>query len=129
MFESLYWPALALAGLLMLVWLSTRVIGEGESGLVIKRFGKSLPPGRLIAVQGEAGYQAAMLSPGWHVGLWRWKYKVQRVPLLSVRPGEVALVVANDGDPIPAERILGHEVECDDFQDAGAFLKNGGEKG
>ena len=31
-------------------------------------------------------------------------------------------MVAADGAPIPPERILGHVVECDNFQDARAFL-------
>ncbi len=48
---------------------------------------------------------------------------------MVVRPGEIALVVAADGDAIPSERILGHEVDCDDFQNARAFLTDGGEKG
>ena len=30
---------------------------------------------------------------------------------------------------IPAERILGKVVDCDNFQDARKFLVNGGEKG
>ena len=107
----------------------TWVIREYESGLVIKKFGKPLPQGRLIAQDGEAGYQAELLPPGWHFGLWRWKYRVQRVQMVTVRPEEIALVVANDGEAIPSERILGQEVACDDFQDAKAFLANGGEKG
>lgn len=115
------------------IWFVTRlslvVIKENESGLVVKKFGRSLPAGRLIALEGEAGYQADMLSPGWHFGLWSWKYKVIKVPVLTVRPGEIALVVAADGDAIPSERILAQEVECDDFQNARSFLKNGGEKG
>ena len=45
-----------------------RIIGEHESGLVIKRFGRDLPPGRIIALRGEAGYQARLLPPGWHFG-------------------------------------------------------------
>jgi uncharacterized membrane protein YqiK len=106
-----------------------RIIGELESGLVIKRFGRALPAGRLIGLQGEAGYQARLLPPGWHLGYWRWRYKVQRVPLVVVRPGEIALVVASDGVPIPPERILGRQVACDNFQDADAFLRGGGERG
>ncbi len=109
--------------------LGTWVIHEGESGLVIRRFGRPLPPGRLIARAGEAGYQARMLPPGWHYGLWRWQFKVERVPLVIVPPGEVALVVAKDGANLPMERILGREVDCDNFQDAEAFLRNGGERG
>ena len=48
--------------------------------------------GRIIALNGEAGYQARMLPPGWHAGLWRWRYKVAKVPVVVVRPGEIALV-------------------------------------
>src|SRR5205814_7219986 len=106
-----------------------RVIAEDQSGLVIKRFGAALPPGRLIGLDGQAGYQARLLSPGWHFGLWRWRYKVQPLPLVVVPPGEIGLVVAADGAPIPAERILGREVLCDHFQDAEAFLRRGGERG
>jgi uncharacterized membrane protein YqiK len=106
-----------------------RVIGELDSGLVIKRFGASLSPGRLVATAGEAGYQARLLSPGWHFGLWRWRFKVHAIPLVVVPAGEIGLVVAADGAPIPPERILGREVECDHFQDAEAFLRRGGERG
>src|SRR4051794_40132264 len=106
-----------------------RVISESESGLVIKRFGPALGPGRLIALGGEAGYQARLLSPGWHFGLWSWRYKVQSIQLVVVPPGEIGLVVAADGAPIPPERILGRAVECDRFQDAEAFLRRGGERG
>jgi len=105
------------------------IIGEQESGLVVRRYGRELPPGRIIALEGEAGYQARMLPPGWHFPLWRWKYKVDRVPLIEVAPGQIALVVAKDGAAIPAERVLGREVDSDNFQDAELFLKNGGEKG
>jgi len=114
---------------LMLVLLGLRRIGEAESGLLIRKFGKALPPGRTIALDGEAGYQADLLPPGIHLGLWPWRYKVVKVPLTVVAPGQIALVVANDGTAIPSDRILGRQTKCDDFQDARAFLKNGGEKG
>lgn len=107
----------------------TWIISENESGLLIKKFGPPLPPGRLVALAGEAGYQADLLPPGWHFGLWKWKFRVERVALVTVRSGEIALVVAADGTSIPGDRILGHEVKSDDFQDARAFLENGGEKG
>jgi uncharacterized membrane protein YqiK len=37
--------------------------------------------------------------------------------------------VAADGESIPAERILGKILSCDNFQDARKFLTQGGEKG
>lgn len=121
--------AALLAAGLFLLWAGTWAISEDASGLVIKKYGAPLPPGRLIALNGEAGYQADLLPPGWHFGLWRWQYCIQAVPMITVAPGQIALVVARDGEPIPSERILGHQVACDDFQDARAFLQHGGEKG
>jgi uncharacterized membrane protein YqiK len=137
MFEFIQNNLMLVAGTIVLpglaIWLifglGTWVIQEGESGLMIRRFGRQLPQGRLVARKGEAGYQARMLPPGWHFGLWRWQYKVVRIPLVIVRPGEIALVVAKDGAALPAERILGSVVDCDSFQDAEAFLANGGERG
>jgi uncharacterized membrane protein YqiK len=114
---------------LFVIWAGTRTISERESGLVIKRFGAPLGAGRVVAQNGEAGYQARLLSPGWHFGLWRWRYKVERVPLTVIKSGEIGLVVAADGKPIPPERILGREVDCDHFQNGEAFLRNGGERG
>ncbi|HYN07702.1 MAG TPA: SPFH domain-containing protein [Vicinamibacterales bacterium] len=108
---------------------NVRVIRENQSGLVIKRYGRPLPSGRIIALNGEAGYQARMLPPGWHAGLWRWRYKVVKIPMVVVRPREIALVVAADGDAIPAERVLARAVDCDNFQDAEAFLRGHGERG
>jgi len=126
---ALLWVPFGLVLLLVVVASGVWVIAEDESGLVIKKFGPPLPPGRLIALHGEAGYQARMLSPGVYFGLWRWRYRVQRVPLVLIRPGELGLVVAADGKPIPPERILGQEVDCDHFQDAKAFLERSGERG
>jgi uncharacterized membrane protein YqiK len=117
----------ALAGFVL--WLGVRVIREDESGLVIKRFGAPLPEGRIVATRGEAGYQATMLPPGFHFPVWRFRYKVESVAVIVVPPGEIALVVAADGAAIPKERVLAKSVSCSDFQDAAAFLDNGGERG
>ena len=106
------------------------MIHERQVGIVIKRFSsRSLPPGRLLALQGEAGYQADTLAPGFHFGYWPWQYQVLKVPVTVVSQGEIALVLAADGASMPSEHILGKVVDSDDFQDARAFLANGGEKG
>jgi uncharacterized membrane protein YqiK len=128
MLDMLLVTSALLAGLLLILS-GTWVIAENQSGLVIKRFGPPLASGRVIALNGEAGYQARLLPPGWHFGYWRWRYKVRRVPLVVVRPGEIALVVAADGEAIPPERVLGRQVACDLYQDAEAFLRNHGERG
>ena len=108
----------------------TVFIRERQAGVVVKKFGaSSLPPGCLVALAGESGYQADMLPPGLHFGYFRWQYRILKTPVTVVPQGEIALVVAADGAAIPAERILGKVVECDNFQDARKFLVNGGEKG
>lgn len=123
-----YWYVLGLAALVLLSGFV--LIRERQAGIVVKRFaGKSLAPGRLIALAGEAGYQADLLAPGLHFGYWPWQYRIIKVPVTVVPQGEIALVLAADGAAIPSERILGQVVDSDNFQDARKFLANGGEKG
>ncbi len=121
--------ALALIVLLGAKLVGLVVIKEDEVGIVIRKFGKSLPAGKLIALNNEAGYQADTLAPGWHFGYWLPQYRIIKAPVTIVPAGEIALVVAADGAPIPPERILGKVVDCDNFQNARKFLANGGEKG
>ncbi len=125
-------PLFIIVGMVFLVMSLAGVvfISERQVGIVIKRISsKTLPPGRLMALNGEAGYQAKTLSPGLHFGYWPWFYSVKKVPVTVIPQGEIGLVVAADGAAIPPERILGKIVKCDNFQDARAFLLNGGEKG
>lgn len=106
------------------------MIREQQVGIVVKRFGRArLAPGRLVALAGESGYQADTLAPGLHFGYWPWQYRIFKVPATTVPQGEIALVVAADGAPLPSGRILGGVVDCDNFQDARRFLAGGGEKG
>jgi uncharacterized membrane protein YqiK len=72
--------AAVIGAIVLVVRLGLRVIGPNESGLLIKRYGPELPAGHVIALNGEAGYQAQMLGPGWHFPVWRWRYRVVRVP-------------------------------------------------
>ena len=106
------------------------VIPDDKVGRITKKFAlKHLANGRIVATHGEAGYQAATLSPGIHFGLWPWQYSVARDPLVTVNPGHVGIVTAIDGVPIPPGRILGKHVDCNSFQDAAKFIENGGQRG
>lgn len=117
--------------LLLLPWLCGAVfIREQQVGVVIKKFGSgALPPGRLLALAGEPGYQADTLPPGLHLGFWPWQYRILKAPVTIIPQGEIGLIVAADGAPIPPSRILARVVECDDFQNARRFLVGGGERG
>ncbi len=135
MFFENHWVLTTLGLVFLLAILSKTLTGavlisERQVGIVVKRWGgRGLEPGHLIALNGEAGYQAETLAPGLHFGFWSWQYRIIKGPVTVVPQGEIALVLAADGAAIPAERILGKIVDCDNYQDARKFLANGGEKG
>jgi len=118
-----------------ILWLCGVIVIPNDSiGVVTKKFAlygahRSLPDGSIIALHGEAGYQADTLTPGLHLGLWPWQFQVGLVKFLTIPPGKVGCVEACDGKPLPMGRIIARQVACDAFQDARAFLKNGGERG
>ena len=110
------------------------IVPEDKIGLVTKKFVlfgayKSLPDGRIIATKGEAGFQAKALAPGMYFGKWFWQYGVTMERFTIIPEGQIGLIMARDGAEIPTGNILAHQVDCDNFQDAEAFLNNGGQKG
>lgn len=127
--NPLWFTAGALALLVLLS--SFKYIRETQIGVVIKRFSSKgqLPDGRVVALNGEAGYQAQTLAPGLHFGYWFWQYKVEKYPIVMIPTGQIGLVIANDGAPMPADRVLAKGVECDMYQSAEKFLRGGGQKG
>jgi uncharacterized membrane protein YqiK len=116
--------AVLAALLLLAAWLSVRYIPNQQAGVVEKLWSKqgSVPEGRIIALDGEAGFQADLLRGGLHLGLWRWQYRVHKMPLVTIPQGKVGYVYARDGEPLPPSQTLGRVVECNNFQDARAFL-------
>ena len=109
------------------------IVPEDRIGLVTKKFvliGKQeLPEGRIIALNGEAGFQAQTLAPGVYFWKWIWQYSVTFQPFTVIPTGKIGLVLAKDGGELETGAILARKVPCDVFQDAKAFLQNGGRKG
>jgi long-chain acyl-CoA synthetase len=100
-----------LLGLLVLYWLLGLVlIDERQVGVVVKRFAsKSLQPGRLVALDGEAGYQADTLAPGLHFGYWRWQYQILKVPVTEVAADALAVLIFTSGTAgSPQAAMLSH---------------------
>lgn len=107
---------------------------DDSIGTVTKKFvifgnDRTLPDGQIVALKGEAGYQADTLSPGLHMGLWPWQYDIAIVKFTTVPQGKIGVVQSCDGRPLPSGRIIARDIDCDYFQDARAFLTSGGERG
>ncbi len=139
-FFSHYWWIFAVIAIIFLykailrlafgmVMIPDNSIGQVKKKFVVVGANRQLPPGKIIALKGEAGIQADTLAPGLHFGLYPWQYEVTVNPFIVVPPGKIGLIEACDGKPMPDGRILAHQVPCDNFQDARAFLENGGERG
>ena len=110
------------------------IIPEDKIGLVTKKFvlfgaNKQLPDGKIIALNGEAGYQANALAPGLYWGYWVWQFSVDQADLTVIPKGKIGLLSAKDGTQLPTGSILARHVECDNFQDTLAFLNNKGQRG
>ena len=110
------------------------IIPEDKIGLVTKKFvlwgaNKSLPDGKIIALNNEPGFQADTLAPGLYWGYWIWQYEINQAPLVIIPKGKLGLVSARDGVQLPKGAILARHVDCDDYQDARAFLTKGGQRG
>jgi uncharacterized membrane protein YqiK len=110
------------------------IVPEDKIGLVTKKFvlfgaNKELPDGRIVATEGEAGFQAKSLAPGLYFWKWVWQYEISMESFTIIPEGKIGLVLAKDGAEIPRGNILGADVDCDNFQDATKFLLNGGQRG
>ena len=128
----LVWLAFVPLVTLIALWLlGVRYIPHNRVGVVEKLWSPrgSLAGGRLIAQGGEAGFQAEILRGGLHVLYFPWQYRLHKVPLVVVSEGKIAYVYARDGHPLPPTQTLGRTVACNHFQDAGAFLASGGQRG
>lgn len=138
--STLAWSAAALAALIAL-WQYRRtlrllgivIVPDDSIGTVTKFFKllgshRELPPGRIVALQGEAGLQAGTLAPGLHFFYWPWQYRVDLVKFTVIPDDAIGIIEACDGAPLPDGRVLAHPVDCDNFQDARAFLL-GGQRG
>jgi uncharacterized membrane protein YqiK len=114
----------ALVGALFLSWLTLRHIPNNSVGVVEKLWSLagSVGEGRIIALGGEAGFQADLLRGGLHFGFWRWQYSVHLARLVTIPQGKIGYVYARDGEPLPPQQTLGRVVPCNQFQDARAFL-------
>jgi uncharacterized membrane protein YqiK len=115
--------------LLIVIFRSLVYIPNNRVGILEKLIsGKGSVRSGLIALEGEAGFQPDVLRGGWHF-LKPFQYRIHRMPLVTIPQGEIGYVFARDGQTLPPTQTLASNLRANDFQDAAAFLRAGGQKG
>ena len=108
-------------------------VGAREIAIKERRYvGAKMPPGRVVATEGEVGIQADVLKPGLHLIKFPFERVVRKVPLIEIGPDELGIIEAVDGEPMPPGRIFAPDRAQNahnNFQDPIAFIKQGGVKG
>src|SRR5258707_591606 len=108
-------------------------VGAREIAIKERRYmGRRMPPGRVVATEGEVGIQAEVLKPGLHLIKYPFERVVRKVPLIEIGADELGIVEAIDGEPMLPGRIFAldrAQNAHNNFQDPIAFIKQGGVKG
>ncbi len=108
-------------------------VGAREIAIKERRYlGRRMPPGRVVASEGEVGIQADVLKPGLHLIKWPFEKVVHKVALIEIGSDELGVIEAVDGEPMPTGRIFAPDRAQNahnNFQDPIAFVKQGGVKG
>jgi hypothetical protein len=82
-------------------------VGAREIAIKERRYlGAKMPPGRVVATEGEVGIQADVLKPGLHLIKFPFEKVVRKVPLIEIGADEMGIIEAVDGEPMPPGRIF-----------------------
>jgi hypothetical protein len=122
--------------LVLLVIILRRIlvnVGGREIAIKERRYlGAKMPPGRVVATEGEVGIQADVLKPGLHLIKWPFEKVIRKFPLIEIGADEMGIIEAIDGEPMPPGGIFAPDRAQNahnNFQDPIAFIKRGGVKG
>src|ERR1044072_8491475 len=126
----------ALIGIIiLLVFIKRSFVNVGAREIAIKErrySGRRMPPGRVVATEGEVGIQADVRKPGLHWIKFPFEKVVRKVPLIEIGPDELGIIEAVDGEPMQTGSIFAPDRAQNahnNFQDPIAFIKQGGVKG
>lgn len=125
--------ALTLVAVFMALATSFVIVDQDKVGHLKLIYGlKQLPPGRIIAMNGEAGPQAEILGPGFNFKpLLNVLYEVEQKPVTEIPENHYGFVVARDGLPLRPDQFLADAWRDEQkMLDARYFLNEGqGQKG
>lgn len=95
----------------MLTWNAFFVyVRPGYHLVTITRAGKPLEPGQMLAEPGQMGVQRQVHGEGWHFVLPIYN-STEIEENTEIKAGEVGIVTAKGGKPLPPGRFLGEEGE------------------
>ncbi|HKS29998.1 MAG TPA: SPFH domain-containing protein [Pyrinomonadaceae bacterium] len=124
-----------IALIVLLIILRKVMVNVSATEIAIKErryLGAKMPPGRVVATEGEVGIQADVLKPGLHFIKYPFERVVRKVPLIEIGSDELGVIEAIDGEPMPPGRVFAPDRAQNahnNFQDPIAFIKQGGVKG
>src|SRR6185295_263364 len=99
---------LVIVALIVLLIIVKRIfvnVGAREIAIKERRYlGAKMPPGRVVATEGEVGIQADVLKPGLHLIKYPFEKIVRKVPLIEIGADEMGIIEAVDGEPMPPGR-------------------------
>lgn len=124
---------------------SFTIIPEGKIGLVLSKDGAEIPSGNILAHRvecdnfqdaekflqngGQRGRQSNYITAGSY-RINTLLFQISITSMVRIQESMVGIVTTLDGLPIEAGQIAGKIIEGhNNFQDFGAFIKNGGNKG
>jgi uncharacterized membrane protein YqiK len=130
-----YLVTIFIALIVLIVILRRILVNVGAREIAIKErryLGAKMPPGRVVATEGEVGIQADVLKPGLHMIKWPFEKVIRKFPLIEINADEMGIIEAIDGEPMPPGGIFAADRAQNahnNFQDPIAFIKRGGVKG
>src|SRR5437667_6572639 len=90
--------------IVLLIILKRILVNVDAREIAIKErryFGARMPPGRVVATEGEVGIQADVLKPGLHLIKYPFERIVSKRPLIEIASDELGIIEAIDGEPMP----------------------------
>lgn len=121
-------------GLFMLASTSFIFVDANQVGHLKRIYAfKELPPGRIIALNGEKGPQAEILGPGFHfIPLVRVLYDFEEFDVVTIPEGYYGQLTTLDGQAMPSGMFMAPAIPDEDMGDmlkADVFLTKGGLRG
>ena len=120
----LLWIVAILVVLLFIAWLSVRFVSNDYVAIVEKLWspGGSVAEGRIMALGGEAGYQAELLRGGVHFGYWRGQYRIHKTRLgHHLRKAKLAMCMPATANRCPPAKPWARVVPATIFKMPAAF--------